>query len=174
MAKRIPTNLVTFGNRARTETVGTLEIKIIGNWIDFRGFGFDPFNPLLHRQLATVDTIHWHQTHIIMASVTLLNAGISGKPIFTTHVGVGGYGLHRFMNVVSGRYSGHLYLSRFSRKLFGHDTLPNSRSYYGDLNRKKFYPERRAAQTLRCCLSGDWWLASKNCGAAQAPCTALL
>ena len=146
MAKRIPTTLVTFGNPARTETIGPLDIKVISNWIDFRRFRFDPFNPLLLRQLARADIIHYHQTHTIMASVALLYARILGKPIFTTHLGGGGYGLHRFIDV-SGWYSGHLHLSQFSRKLFGHDTLPNSKVIYGGVDPKKFCPDQATART---------------------------
>src|SRR4051812_47099217 len=85
MAARVPTTLVTFGAETRRFQLGLLTVQVLPNWIHFRRFRFDPFNPCLVSRLAEADVIHYHQTHTMMSSLALLYACAVGKPIFATH-----------------------------------------------------------------------------------------
>ena len=140
MAKRVPTTLVTFGPKRRRERRGELDIRVLRNWIDFRRFRFDPFNPFLTRYLGRADIIHCHQPQTMMSSIALLYARASRKPIFATDHGGAGYGLHRILNVTRW-YSGHLHVSEFSRTNFGHNELSGARVVFGGVDAERFSPD---------------------------------
>jgi glycosyltransferase involved in cell wall biosynthesis len=146
MANRLPTELVAFGARRATRQIGALNIEVLPNWLHVRRFKFDPINPFLLRLLARADIIHYHQTHTMMASLALMYARAKGKPIFTTNLGSGGLGLHRFTDV-SRRYSGHLHLSEFSRREFGHADLPTAHVALAGVNTEKFRPDPAVERT---------------------------
>jgi len=145
MAKRVPTTLVTFGPKSRRERSGELNIEVLRNWIDFRRFRFDPLNPCLTRYLRRADIIHCHQ-HTMMSSMALLYARAAHKPIFSTDLGGGGYGLHRIVNVTRW-YSGHLHISEFSRTNFGHRELPGARVVFGGVDPERFSPDHTVARS---------------------------
>jgi alpha-maltose-1-phosphate synthase len=146
MARRVPTRLVVFGAKRQRLRLDSLEIDVLPNWIHVRRFKFDPFNPFLIRQLRNADIIHSHQTHTMMASLALVYARAVHKPIFTSHLGSGGMGLHRFRDV-SHWYSGHLHLSEFSRRVFGHEDLPTASVILAGVNTEKFRPDPQAKRT---------------------------
>jgi glycosyltransferase involved in cell wall biosynthesis len=139
MARRVPTTLVGFGRRAGREQLGELEVRVLANWAHFRRFVLDPINPRLVGELARGDVIHVHQTHTMMASLALVYARAARKPIFTTHLGSGGFGLHRWLDV-DGWYAGHLHISQFSRRAFGHEGRAAARVILGGVDTEKFAP----------------------------------
>jgi glycosyltransferase involved in cell wall biosynthesis len=140
MAERVPTTLISFGARPRRERFGALEVRVLTNWIHFRRFQLDPFNPLLLAHLARADIIHYHQTHTMMAGLALLFAKVTHKPIFTTHLGSGGFGIHNYVDI-SRWYTGHLHISRFSLEVFGHRDLATARVILGGVDTTKFAPD---------------------------------
>lgn len=140
MAVRVPTTLLAFGPKPRRERIGDLEIRVIHNWINFGPFKFDPLNPLMIRELCRADIIHCHQTETMMASIALLYARAAGKPVFTSHLGGAGYGLHRFIDVTRW-YHGHLHISEFSRRNFGHERLEHARVVFGGVDSERFRPD---------------------------------
>lgn len=146
MAERVPTTLVSFGARPKREQMGPLDVRVFRNWIHYRRFTLDPFNPLMLGQLARADIIHYHQTHTMMSSLALLYARAAGKPIFTTHHGSGGIALHHYVDV-SRWYAGHLQVSEFSRRAFHQSDLPTARVILGGVDTQRFSPDPHAERT---------------------------
>ena len=68
MATRVPTTLVTFGERNRHETVGSLEVRVLGNPWYVRGQRTNPFHPRLFTALGGAEIVHCHQQHVVMSS----------------------------------------------------------------------------------------------------------
>ena len=139
MAKETPTTLVAFGDSPSRERVGDLEIRVLRNWMNFRRFKFDPFSPSLLRALKSADIIHYHQTHTMMASLALVYAHVSGKPIFTSHLGGSGYGLHRIMNL-DRYFDEHLHISEFSKRTFAQRGRAHASVILGGVDTEKFKP----------------------------------
>jgi glycosyltransferase involved in cell wall biosynthesis len=146
MAERVPTTLLSFGARPRRERQGSLDVRVLTNWVHFRRFKLDPVNPLMLGHLTRADIIHYHQTHTMMSSLALLYAKAAGKPIFATHHGSGGIALHHYLDV-TGWYAGHLQVSQFSRRSFGQENLPTARVILGGVDTAKFSPDPQLART---------------------------
>jgi len=139
MSRRLPTTLLVFGTQARRKWLDKLEVRVMRNWIDFRRFKFDPLNPLMIRELTSADILHCHQPETMAATVALLLGRMVRKPVFSTHLGGAGYGIHRLLDV-SRWYEGHLHISEFSRGFFGHRTQARSRVIGGGVDTVRFCP----------------------------------
>jgi glycosyltransferase involved in cell wall biosynthesis len=139
MARRVPTRLIAFGAAPLTFADGPLQVVVVRNWIPYRRFRFDPFGPGLARHLAGADVIHYHQTHTLMAGFALVLARLTGRRIVTSHLGGGGYGLHRLTDVTRW-YHAHLHLSEFSQRAFGHADLPTADVIGGGVDPDRFCP----------------------------------
>jgi glycosyltransferase involved in cell wall biosynthesis len=100
------------------------------------------------RHLARADIIHYHQTHTFSAGVALLFAKAARKPIVTTDLGSGGWGIHNHLDVTRW-YSGHLHISEFSRRVFGQESLDTARVILGGVDTEKFSPRQNAARMLK-------------------------
>jgi len=140
MARRVPTTLVAFGSVRQSRRDGPLRVEVLRNWVPYRRFRFDPFGPSLLLWLARADVIHYHQTHTMMASLALLYGRAAHKPVFTSHLGGGGLGLHRLTDV-SGWYAGHLHISDWSRQTFGHGGRADAVVVGGGVSTDLFRPD---------------------------------
>jgi glycosyltransferase involved in cell wall biosynthesis len=114
--------------------------------MNFRRFKFDPFNLALPRALRSADIIHYHQTHTMMASLALVYAHLSGKPIFTSHLGGSGYGLHRIANL-DRYYDEHLHISEFSKRTFAQQGRAHASVILGGVDTEKFKPNGSPERT---------------------------
>jgi glycosyltransferase involved in cell wall biosynthesis len=146
MAEQVPTILVSFGGKPQHKKLGNLDIYVLRNWVNFRRFKFDPINPLFLSMLSKADVLHYHQSSTMMATLALLYTRLSRKPIFSTHLGGSGYGLHRLTDVTDW-YSGHLHISQFSRHTFGHDKLLPAKVILGGVDVEKFSPDANVERT---------------------------
>jgi glycosyltransferase involved in cell wall biosynthesis len=146
MSKKTNTTLVSFGDTHKSKRLDELKICVLRNWINFKRFKYDPFNPFIVSALSNADVIHYHQSSTMMASIALLVSRFRHKPIFSTNLGGSGYGLHRVMDVTSW-YSGHLHISNFSQQIFGHDRLNNSRVILGGIDTDKFSPDSTSQES---------------------------
>lgn len=140
MARRIPTTLISFGAQARRLRLENLDVRVLRNWVPYRRFRFDPFTPVLANELRGMDIIHVHQPEKLMASEALLFAKALRKPIFSTHLGGAGLGLHRLTNI-DRFFDGHLHLSDFSRRHFGHESLATARTVLSGVDIDFFTPD---------------------------------
>ncbi len=139
MSERVPTTLLAFAAKPRRERRGKLEINIRRNWINVGRFRVNPLNLAAMAEFRHADVLHCHQTHSFMASAALLYGKAAGKPVFTTHLGGGGWSLHTLKNVDSW-YAGYLHISQFSRRSFGHEQLKNAEVILGGVDTEKFSP----------------------------------
>jgi glycosyltransferase involved in cell wall biosynthesis len=140
MARRVPTTLIAFGARPKRLKLENLEVRVLRNWLHVGRFKFNPFTPMLAPHLARADVIHVHQPETLFASLGLVFAKLTGKRIFSTHLGGAGLGLHRLVNVTDW-YHGHLHLSAFSRRTFGQEDLPTSHVALAGVDTEQFAPD---------------------------------
>ena len=140
MARRVPTTLISFGKKPARLKLDHLDVRVLRNWIHFRRFKFNPMTPMLMPHLASADIIHIHQPETLAASLALPLARLTGKPIFSTHHGGSGFGLHRVVNVTNW-YKGYLHVSRFSQSAFGHAENPTARPIYAGADTDQFSPD---------------------------------
>jgi glycosyltransferase involved in cell wall biosynthesis len=90
--------------------------------------------------------IHYHQTHTMMASLALVYGRSTGRPVFTSHLGGGGYGLHRLVDTAPW-FAGHLHISEFSRKAFGHEGRADAHVIWGGVDAARFSPDPGVTRT---------------------------
>jgi glycosyltransferase involved in cell wall biosynthesis len=147
MARRVPTTLLTFGAKSRQGSFADgLEVRVLRNWTNFGRLRFDPLNLSMLPQLMDADVIHCHQPETMIATVALLYARAVRKLIFSTHLGGAGYGIHRIIDTKTW-YDGHLHISEYSRRAFGHETLPHASVISGAVDTARFRTDPHAERT---------------------------
>jgi glycosyltransferase involved in cell wall biosynthesis len=141
MAKEVRTTLLTFANRAEERTVGNLQIKIIGNPRYVRGARSNPiaFAPMW-TQLRKADVVHCHQQHILSSSVAAAMCRLTGRRVFVSDLGGGGWDVSTYLST-DNWYHGHLHISEYSRRIFGHNAKPRSHVIYGGTDTERFSPD---------------------------------
>ncbi len=145
MALQVPTRLVTFGARERTERLGALDIRVIGGAHHVRGQRFNPFAPALLGEVLRTDIVHCHQNHTVAATASALLSRVSGRRVFATDLGGGGWDLSSYVST-DRLFHGHLHISRYSRHINGHDATPSAHVIWGGVDHERFSPgpgERR-------------------------------
>ena len=115
MSRRVPTTLLSFGSRSQTMRLDDLEVRVLRNLVPYRRFRFDPIAPSLLGELSRADVIHVHQPETMMGTTALAGAKLRGRPIFASHLGGYGLGLHRLMDIEP-LFDGHLHIT-FARSL---------------------------------------------------------
>ena len=141
MADEIPTRLVAFGDRDCTKTVGRLEIRVIGSPWYVRGQRTNPLSWTIGREVLRADVIHCHQRHILMSTVAAALSRVSGRKIFATELGGGGWDISAFMST-DGWFHGHLHISEYSKMVYGHAETPRARVILGGVDSDRFSPDR--------------------------------
>ena len=129
--------LLSVPNRVEDSFADGLEVRVLRNWINFGRLRFDPLNLLMMPELMFADVIHCHQPETMIATVALLYARAARKLIFSTHLGGAGYGIHRLINT-NNWYNGHLHISKYSQRVFGHETLPHASVISGGVDTARF------------------------------------
>jgi glycosyltransferase involved in cell wall biosynthesis len=146
MASRLPTSLVTFGRAAERYRVGDLDGEVLRNWFPWRRLLAEPINLALIQRLKNADIIHCHQPRTAMSTLALAVARARGIPIFATNLGAGGLRLHDFIDLRH-RYAGHLHVSEFSRRAYGHESLASARVIWGGVDTDRFCPDESVRPT---------------------------
>ena len=139
MADVVPTRLVTFGTEDRTWRDGALSINVLGHPWYVRGQRFNPFRARIAAEVARCDVVHCHQQHIVASSVAAVAARLTGRRVFCTDLGGGGFDISTFVST-DGWYDGHLHISEYSRHVFGHDQRPGAHVIGGGVDTARFSP----------------------------------
>lgn len=139
MAARVPTRLVTFGTRDRLEQTGPLQIRVIGGAWHVRGQRSNPFAPALVGEVLRAGIVHCHQNHVVAASVAAMVARLTGRRVFATDLGGGGWDLSSYVSTDS-LFHGHLHISSYSRHVSGHDGNPRAHVIWGGVDHARFTP----------------------------------
>ncbi|HZP45744.1 MAG TPA: glycosyltransferase family 4 protein [Candidatus Binataceae bacterium] len=149
MAEEVPTRLVTFGESDSSFCDRKLTVRVIGRAWRVRGQSANPIAPGLLRELRWADVVHCHQRFVLAASVAALFCRLSGRRVFVTDLGGGGWDLSLYLNT-DRWFHGHLHLSEYSRAGYGHTGRPWAHVISGGVDTQFFSPsapprERRAA-----------------------------
>lgn len=153
MADRAPTTLVTYGSTDREERAGALRVRVIGRPWRVRGQAANPFSLRLLPELMKADVIHCHQQHIVTSSVAALAARLTGRRVFCSDLGGGGFDISGYVSTDSW-YHGHLHISEYSRHVFGHDRLRSAHVIWGGVDTAKFCPSPAPARNGRVLFVG--------------------
>lgn len=143
MADVVPTTLVTFGDETREEQAGRLQIRVIGRPCFVRGQRTNPFSLSVFRELRQADLIHCHQQHVLISSLTAAWARMTGRRVFVSDLGGGGWDLSAYLDT-DPWFHGHLHLSEYSRRIFGHEHHTHAHVIGGGVDVRKFSPVPRA------------------------------
>ena len=139
MADVVPTRLVTFGNRAREERAGSLEIRVIANpWL-VRGQRSNPVSAAVSGEVRRAAVVHCHQQHVLASSLAAVTARMLGRRVFCTDLGGGGWDVSAYVST-DRWYHGHLHISEYSRRVAGHQGKPWAHVVLGGVDSSRFSP----------------------------------
>jgi glycosyltransferase involved in cell wall biosynthesis len=144
MAEEVPTRLVTFGAKERTERVGGLEIRVIGAPWYVRGQRSNPVAAALIGEVRRAGVVHCYQQHVVMSSLAAMVARLQRTRVFCSDLGGGGWDISAYVST-DGWYHGHLHISEYSRTVFGHQGWPRARVIFGGVDTGKFSPDAGSA-----------------------------
>jgi len=153
MSERVPTTLVTFGDRFAEESAGRLAIRVLGGAWSVRGQRSNPFTPALFAALRSADVVHCHQQHVVASSAAALFGRLTGRPVFVTDLGGGGWDVSAYVST-DRWYAGHLHISAYSRRIAGHDGKPWARVILGGVDTDRFSPDPVVARTATVLFVG--------------------
>src|SRR5579872_5472010 len=91
MAEATPTKLLTFGAESRTTKIGDLRIRVMGQPWYVRGQRNNPLSLQMFREVLGADVVHCHQQHILASSLAAAVSRFSGRRVFVTDLGGGGW-----------------------------------------------------------------------------------
>ena len=140
MAQLTPTKLITFGTESRRETKDGLEVEVIGDPHYVRGQKQNPISvrPLI-AALRDADVVHCHQQHIAVSSFAAAFCRLTRRRVFVSDLGGGGWDISSYMRT-DGWYHGHLHISEYSRRIFGHSMYPDAHVILGGVDVESFSP----------------------------------
>ncbi len=137
MAAVTSTRLVTFGDSERTERVDQLNIRVIGHASYLGGQRTNPVSMSLLPEFLKADVVHCHQQHVVASSLAAFFCRMAGKRVFVTDLGGGGWDISGYIST-DRWYHGHLHISEYSRRVYGHDANPKAHVILGGVDVKKF------------------------------------
>jgi glycosyltransferase involved in cell wall biosynthesis len=140
MAKSVPTTLVTFGEHNRHDTVGSLEVRVLGSPWYVRGQRTNPFHPRMFTALGDAEIVHCHQQHVVMSSTAALWCRARGKRVFVSELGGGGWDVSAYVST-DGWFHGHLHLSEYSRRIYRHEGVARAHVIGGGVDVETFSPD---------------------------------
>jgi glycosyltransferase involved in cell wall biosynthesis len=141
VAQVTPTTLVSFGNRRRQFTTPDgLRVRVLGPAWYVRGQRLNPVHAGLIRAVAGADVVHCHQPHTLAAELAALLARATGRRVFASDLGGGGWGFSSRVNT-DGWFHGHLHISKYSRAVAGHAGRPGAEVIYGGVDTDFFAPD---------------------------------
>jgi glycosyltransferase involved in cell wall biosynthesis len=150
MADRVPTRLMTFGAQDERTRMGNLDLRVVSNARYVRGQRNNPLSPAIFPEILQSDVVHCHQTHVMMSSVAAIVCRMSGRRVFATDLGGGGWDVSAYIST-DRWFNGHLHISEYSRTIFGHAGKPWARVILGGVDTERFTPDgstRRGCSAL--------------------------
>lgn len=146
MSRRVPTTLVSFGERSEQWTEENLTIRVLGRSHRVAGQRSNPFSWELTDALRGADVVHVHQQHVLASSVSAILARLRGQRVFATDLGGGGWDVSGYVST-DRWYHGHLNINAYSRRTFGQDLNVRAHVILGGVDTEKFSPDSSSART---------------------------
>lgn len=140
MADCVPTRLLTFGDNSREEIQGHLQIRISRPYY-VRDQRMNPLSWDIVEEVRRADVIHCHQQHVAASSLAAALSRLTGRRVFVTDLGGGGWDISSYI-ATDRWYHGHLHISEYSRRIFGHTTNSRSHVILGGVDTSKFSPPK--------------------------------
>lgn len=153
MALRVPTTLVTFGEVSEQYKVDELNIHVLGNAWKVRGQEFNRFHWKLPFCLGRAEIIHCHQQHLLASSLAAFIAVFTRAKCFVSDLGGGGWDISGYLST-DNWYRGHLHISQYSRRIFGHENRKNARVILGGVDTGKFVMSARVRKESLVVFAG--------------------
>jgi glycosyltransferase involved in cell wall biosynthesis len=139
MSEVVPTRLVTFGDRSRSERTGSLDVRVIGQPWFVRGQRSNPVSRSLLGEVRRAEVVHCHQQHVAASSLCAAWGRLIGRKVFCTDLGGGGWDVSAYVST-DRWYSGHLHISEYSRRVSGHNGVRRARVVFGGVDTDRFCP----------------------------------
>src|SRR5262249_51707279 len=92
------------------------------------------------------DVVHCHQQHVLLSSLSALTGRLTGRPVFVTDLGGGGWDLSSYVST-DRWFRGHLHISQYSRRVFGHEGQPWAHVILTGVDTEKFSPDPAVPRT---------------------------
>jgi glycosyltransferase involved in cell wall biosynthesis len=146
MSQLVETTLLSFGPRDREFCDGRLRIRMLAGAWHVRGSMFNPVSIRVLPEVLRSDVVHCHQRHVLMASLAALTSRLSGRKVFATDLGGGGWDLGGYLHT-DHWFTGHLHISEFSRRISGHSGEPRARVIFSGVDTDKFSPDPTVPKT---------------------------
>ena len=153
MADSVPTTLLSFGRQDSQSQQGNLKIRIFGNPVHVRGLPSNPFSFKALAHLRNADVIHCHQRHIVMSSAAAALARATGKKVFVSDLGGGGWDISRYISTENW-FHGHLHISAYSRHISKQAASPRAHVIMGGVDTQRFVPNVNTPKTGRVLFVG--------------------
>lgn len=145
MSAETTTRLVSFGERAREETMGQLQIRVIGNPWYVRGQRTNPLATSLLSELEKADTVHCHQQHKFASSLAAFACRLRRRRVFVSDHGGGGWDVSAYVST-DRWYSGHLHVSEYSRRISNQAEKAWAHVILGGVDTTKFSPDEAVSR----------------------------
>ena len=139
MSYVVPTRLLTFGQRARDERLGSLDVRVIAGAWRVRGQRSNQVSMALIGEVWRARVVHCHQQHVVASSFAAVLARLFRRGVFCTDLGGGGWDVSAYVST-DRWYHGHLHISEYSRKIAGHGDAPWARVVLGGVDSERFSP----------------------------------
>ncbi len=154
MADETPTSLVCFGGEQEAhETIGKLQVHVIGNPWCVRNQQSNPMSWRLWNDIRQARVVHCHQQHILASSFAAAVCRLSGRKVFVSDLGGGGWDISSYIST-DRWYHSHLHISEYSRAVFGHTGKPWAHVILGGVDTVKFAPSPAIERRTRVLYVG--------------------
>ena len=153
MADRVPTRLLSFGSPGQDIREGNLEVRVMSGAWHVRGQRTNPFALAIVPEILKADIVHCHQHHLLMSSAAAAVCRITGRRVFATDLGGGGWDVSAYVST-DRWFHAHLHISEYSRHISRHGNKPWARVILGGVDTVKFSPDLSIARTTRALFVG--------------------
>ena len=127
---------------------GPLDVRVIGGAWHVRGQRTNPFAAAIVPEILKADIVHCHQHHILMSSAAAAVCRMTGRRVFATDLGGGGWDVSAYVST-DRWFHAHLHISEYSRRISQHADKPWARVILGGVDTDKFSPDPSAKRTAR-------------------------
>jgi glycosyltransferase involved in cell wall biosynthesis len=146
MSRNVDTTLLSFGPEEREIRDGSLRVRVLSGAWHVRGSQFNPVSARVLPELLRANVVHCHQRHVLLATLAALAGRLTGRRVFATDLGGGGWDIGGYVRTDSW-FHGHLHISEFSRRVAGQSDDPRAQVIFSGVDTDKFSPDPSVSKT---------------------------
>jgi glycosyltransferase involved in cell wall biosynthesis len=137
-----PTTLLSFGDQDEEKKIGDLSVRVIGQPYLVGGQRTNPLSARLVKEVMQADVVHCHQQHVLASSLAAATSRLTRRKVFVSDLGGGGWDISSYLST-DRWFHGHLHISEYSRRVFGHAGKKWAHVIYGGVDTARFTPGAR-------------------------------